>query len=314
MLAVLADGEEHPTFPDRYVNLIRSQTLSAIAKRGQNPDYLAGRAFDKLLLPSSDPMLREPTAASVKAITVDDMRQYSATYFRPDLTTLSIVGDIDPATVRDQIEHAFGSWANNGPKPDVALPPIPYPRPASTLVPADRDQVSVRMGQPAIARSNPNFYAFNLLNEVLGGGGSFDTRLVREIRVKRGLVYTVSSSLRVSPYRGTLDFSLGASPTKVKAAVALIRDQMRLLQNTPVDGAELARARTKLVAGALVAQQSTDAITAQVDNLQINRLPLDYYTTFSRRYAAVTPANVQSVAKQYLRPDGLVAVYVGPSF
>jgi zinc protease len=312
LLALLADGEEHPAFPVQYVELVRQQTLAGIAQRNQDPDYLASRAFQRLLLPPSDPALRESSLASVKAITTDDLRAYVHAYLRPDLTTISVVGDVTPDEVRRQLEATFGTWSAVGAKPDTSELPIPPPKAATAFVPAMRDEVSVHLGQPAPSRRSPDFYALNLMNEILGGGGTFDTRLMNEIRVKRGLVYSVSSSLDVDRYRGSLQFELSASPKNVAPAVAVLKSELLRMRNTPVTADELATAKTKIVAGALVSEQATDAIVARVDNIGRADLPSDYYKTLARRYNTITIADVQRVARAYLLPDHLVEVFEGP--
>jgi zinc protease len=312
LLDLVADGEEHPTFPPQFVDLVRQQTLAAIARRDHDPDYLAGRAFEHLLLPPADPALRETSIASIKAITTDDLRQYVSTYLRPDLTTISVVGDVSPDDVRSKLEAAFSTWAASGPKPDTSQQPIPPPKPASAFIVAMRDEVTVHLGQPIPSRRSPDFYALNLMNEILGGGGAFDTRLMDEIRVKRGLVYSVSSSLDVNRYRGTLRFALSASPKNVAPAVAVLKTELVRLRNAPVTATELANAKTKIVAGALVSEEATDSIVARVENIGASELPSDYYRTLAKRYNAITAADVQRVARKYLLPDHLVEVFEGP--
>jgi zinc protease len=223
-----------------------------------------------------------------------------------------VAGDVDPDDVRASVERAFGGWANAGPRPTVHAPPLPKARTAARYVAAQRDSVSVRMGQPAIARTSPDFYAFNLLNGVLGAGGSFDTRLMHEIRERRGLVYGVSSSLAATRERGLFEVDLSASPQNVGAAVALARAEVRRLTREPVTAYELARTKQKLIASTLVGEESTQAIVERVDNIARYRLPPKYYATLAQRYGSLDPARLLAVAKRYLRPDAFATVYEGP--
>lgn len=312
LLDVIADGQEHPTFPARYVELVRNQTLAGISQRNHDPDYLASRAFRHLLLASGDPALRETSKTSVSSITAEDLRQYASARLRPDLTTISVVGDTTPDDVRAKLEAAFGTWKVQGTTPDVSEQPIPLPTPASAYVTAARQEVSVRLGQPALSRRNPDFAPLNLMNMILGGGGGFDTRLMSEIRVKRGLVYTVSSSLNVDRYRGTLDFNLHANPKNVAAAVSLLKSQLTRLQESPVETDELSRAKSKIIAGELVSEQATDAILSRVENIGASDLSSTYYQTLDARYGALAKADIQRVARTYLHPDHLVEVFEGP--
>jgi zinc protease len=312
LLGVIADAEQHPVFPTQYVELVRRQTLAGIAQRDHDPDYLASRAFQRLLLPAKDPTLRETNKASVSSITIADLRRYAAAYLRPDLTTISVVGDVTPSDIRTQLEAAFGTWSAHGPTPDVSEQPIPAPTSASTYITTARDEVSVRIGQPAPSRRSGDFPALNLMNMILGGGGGFDTRLMSEIRVKRGLVYTVSSTLNVDRYRGTLDFTLHANPKNVAAAVSVLKKQLTRMQQEPVTKDELSRAKSKIIAGSLISEQATDTILAHVENIGISDLPSDYYQTLDTRYGSLTQSDIQRVARTYLLPNHLVEVFEGP--
>jgi zinc protease len=312
LLDVLADGVRRPAFPAKYVGLVKAQEIASISQRDANPDYRADRAFASLIYAPRDTALRQATMASVAAIDVPSLRAYAAHYFRPDRTTIVVAGDVEPEAVRASVERAFGGWANAGPRPAAHALPLPKPRSAARYVAAERDSVSVRMGQPAIARTSPDFYAFNLLNGVLGAGGSFDTRLMHEIRERRGLVYGVSSSLSATRERGIFQVDLSASPQNVGAAVALARAEVRRMTREPVAASELARTKQKLIASTLVGEESTQAILERVDNIARNRLPPNYYATLTQRYASIDPARVLAVAKRYLHPDAFVTVYEGP--
>jgi len=314
LLAVLADGERNPSFPEQYLDLLRAQELAAIPQRTSDPDYLRARAFSHLLLPTGDPTLREDSLASIRAITRENLIAYEHRYFRPDLTTIAVVGDVKPEDVRAEIERNFGSWKNEGATPNVTLPPVPPTHPAKQRVPAERDAVSVELGENAITRRNPDFYAFNVLSGILGGEGSFDTRLMDEVRTKRGLVYGISSTLDVSRDRGIFAITFSANPKNVRAADALVKVELNRIRTTPVTADEVARARTKIIAGALVSEESTSALVGRVENIAMNRLPLDYYADLGSHYNAITPADILRVAKTYIHPDRMIEVYTGPKF
>jgi zinc protease len=312
MLDVLADGVQHPAYPPQYVALLKDQELASISRRNASPDYRADRAFAELLYAPGDPALRQETAASVRAIDERALHQYAAAFFRPDRTTIVVAGDVDPQRMRDAIERAFGSWTARGPRPNPNVPPLPPTKNVTKYIPAERAAVRVRMGRRAIARTSPDFYAFNLLNDVLGAGGSFDTRLMHEIRQQRGLVYGVSSSLSASRRRGTFEIDFSANPKNVGPAAALARAEVVRITREPIGAAELARAKQKLVATTLVGEESTQTIVARLENIATNRLPSNYYATIGQRYGAITPAQILTVAKRYLQPPAFAAVYEGP--
>jgi zinc protease len=312
ILDVLADGVQHPTYPPQYVALVRDQELAAISRRNQNPDYQADRAFASLLYAPGDPALRQETTASVRAIDVPSLRAYAQRYFRPDRTTIVVAGDLTSDDVHASIVRAFGAWATRGPRPEPHVPPLPPTRPVTRVIPAERAAVAVRMGQRAIPRTSPDFYAYNLLNTILGGGGTFDTRLMHEIRERRGLVYGVSSSLIADRNRGILEIDLGANPANVIPAITLVRSEVRRMTTQPVAGAELSRAKEKLIASTLVGEQSTQTIVSRLENIALYRLPPRYYATLGMRYGPIDPRSVLGVARRYIRPDDFATVFEGP--
>jgi len=312
LLDILADAETSPRDDAPYIGLVRRSLRADVATREQNPDARAGRALEEMLLPPHDPELRRPTLSSLAAITLTDIRAYAHRYFRPDLTTLTIVGDVDPADVRREVERSFGRWRNNGPRPDLRLALLPLPHPAIRSVQATRRLVGVTIAQPSVPRSSPDFVALNLLNEMLGGGGSFDTRLMHELREERGLVYGVSSSYAPGRYRGTLSISLRAAPEHVAAAIALTKSELRRFLTVAPSQRELDRARARLINGTLVAEQATDVIAHHVSTIGFYHLPLTYYRDLRRHYARITPADILAVAKRQLHPDHLVIVQEGP--
>jgi len=274
---------------------------------------LIDRAYDELLLASDDPSLRQPTPASVSAITRDDLLAYALRYWRPDLTTIAVVGDVSPDRVRGAFEKAFGSWQSSGAKPDARLMAMPPATRGHDYIGTEANQVYIRLGQPAVARSSPDYDAFLVLNQILGGSGAFESRLWQELRQKRGLVYSVSSSLQAGADRGDFRIELDASPQRVVEAVRLIREQLEELQHVPVTPTELAEAKVRLASNALLDEASSSGQAKQLIDIATYGLPSNYYATLNERLARITAADVERVAQTYLKPDSLVEVYAGPN-
>lgn len=307
----LADDVQHPLLPENRFMLVKAQSLAAVSRRAIQPTYRSARAFVEALYPPGDPALREDSAASIGAITLDDVKTFAQTYDRPDLTSIVVIGDVNTADVRNQIAAAFGGWTASGPKPDPKLPPIPLPAPVSKLVETPAKDEQIELGSPAMARTNPEYDAFTLMNSVLGNG-SFDSRLMNEIRQKRGLAYGVSSAISAGRDRGVFTVSLRTAPDKANTAVAIVKAQLRRLQSQPISIRELDRQKIKLAASSVVSQQSTFALAGALINIAENDLPADYYATLGRRYAKITPAEIERVAKTYLHPNHLVDIRTGP--
>jgi zinc protease len=312
LLDVLADDVRHPRLPADRFELVRSQLAGYASRRALQAGYEAQRLFDAALYPAGDPALRVPTEQSIRAVTLDDVKAYHAQYVRPDLTTLVVVGDVDPAQVAAQVQRAFGDWTASGPKPDPHLPPIPLPAPQTRVVTTASQDVTVQLGAPALPRSSPDFDPLTLANAIYGGNGSLESRLFREVREKRGLVYGASSSLQANQDRGTFTVEFSAVPSKIDAAEALVKAELKRMQTDEVTPEELARAKTRVVASALNAEQATSAIASDLLHIGLDGLPATYYATLSDRYAAITAADVQRAAQTWFHPENLVEVRIGP--
>ncbi|MGZ3503402.1 MAG: M16 family metallopeptidase [Vulcanimicrobiaceae bacterium] len=313
LLVILADGEEHPTFPDRWVTLQRDQIANSINTENSISGVTIDRAYRQRLLAPDDPGLRFATPLSVASIGRDELLGYTKQYWRPDLTTIAIVGDVTPQQARASLERAFGSWQSVGPKPNTSQEALPAAHGGHDYVGTAANQVFVQLGQPAIARSNPDYYAFNLMSQIIAGSGFFESRLWQELRRKRGLVYSVDSTFKADRDRGDFEIALSAAPDKVVPAVRIIRQELERLQNEPVSQTELSEAKTRVVSAALLAQESASSQVDQLLETSVYNLPSDYYATLNDRYSRITPADIQRVAKTYLHPGELIQIYAGPS-
>lgn len=311
--AIIADGEEHPTFADPWLEIERSQLANSLLSESHISGVMIDRAYDRLLLAGDDPTLRQPSPQSVATITRDDLVAYTQRYWRPDLTTIAVVGDLSPQQVRSALESAFGGWQNNGSKPDPHLMPMPPATRGHDYIGTEANQVYIRLGQPALSRSSPDYDTFLVLNQILGGGGAFESRLWQELRQKRGLVYSVDSSLEADADRGDFRVEFNASPARVIEAVQFVRQQLQLLREQPVSATELQEAKVRLVSNALLDEASSTGQVKQLMDIASNGLPLDYYATLNERFARISAADVQRVARTYLHPERLVEVYAGPS-
>lgn len=312
LLGVLADSEEHPTFPDNWLAIQQSQLSNSIDSENAISGVLIKRAYLQRLLPPDDPSLRYATPQSVAAITRDDLLSFTKQYWRPDLTTIAIVGDVTPERARHALEAAFGGWTNEGPTPSLTQPALPPPHPAHAFVGTDATQVFVQLGQPAVSRSSRDYDAFNLLTQIIAGPGYFQSRLWQELRQKRGLVYGVSSEIKADRDRGDLEIVLNSAPQNIGPAIDIVRTQLDRLRTEPVTQTELDDAKIRLVNAALLNEASASGQLEEISEIAQDRLPLTYYGTLAQRYAAITPADIQRVAKMYLRPDRLIEVFSGP--
>ena len=311
---LLADNELRPALPAQAFSVVQRQVAGAAAGILQSPGFLFEQGLDKALLPANDPALRHPTPQNVMALTLDKVKAYYAQTFRPDLTIIVVVGKVDPAQAKNVIEQAFGDWKAQGPKPDTNYAAVPANKPGKLHVPdASAVQDSVDMAQTiAITFDNPDRFAINLGNQVLGGG-FYASRLTRDLREKHGLVYTVGVGLDARKHRGSYKVFFGCDPDKVGAASALVVQNLRQMQQQPVTDTELKQAKGILLRRIPLGESSFGAIGGQLLTLSQEGKPLDAMTIAGQHYLQLTAPEVQQAFAKYLRPNGLVTAVKGPA-
>ncbi|HKR75849.1 MAG TPA: pitrilysin family protein [Rhodanobacter sp.] len=311
---LLADNELHPALPAQAFAVVQRQVAGAVAGALQSPGFLLEDGLGKALLPANDPSLRHPTPQNVMALTLDKVKAYYAQTFRPDLTIIAVVGNVDPARAKQVVEQAFGDWKAVGPKPDTNYAAVPANRPGKLRVPdTSAVQDSVDMAQTiAITFDDPARFAINLGNQVLGGG-FYASRLTRDLREKHGLVYTVGVGLDARKHRGSYKVSFGCDPDKVGAASALVIQELRRMQQQPVSDAELRQAKGIILRNIPLGESSFGAIGSQLLTLSQEGKPLDAMTIAGQHYLSLTAPEVQRAFAKYVRPDGLVTAVKGPA-
>ncbi|WP_329741964.1 pitrilysin family protein [Dyella sp. A6] len=311
---LLADNELHPALPAQAFAVVQHQTAGEVAGALQSPGFLFRYGLNKALLPAHDPSLRHATPQGVMGLSLDKVRQYYARTFRPDMTTIVIVGKVDPAQAKQVVEQAFGGWKATGPKPDTHYAAVPANKPGKLHVPdSSAVQDTVTMAQTIdVTWNDPARFAINLGNQVLGGG-FYASRLTRDLREKHGLVYTVGVGFSPEKHRGTYSVYFGCDPDKVSAASAMVVRDLKQMQQQPVTETELKQAKGILLRRIPLGESSFSAIGGQLLTLSMEGKPLDGMTLAGQHYLALTAPQVQQAFARYVRPDGLVTAVKGPA-
>lgn len=313
-VALLADNELHPALPPQAFAVVQQQVAGIVAGQLQSPAFLAQLGLGRALLPADDPQLRYPTSQGVSALTLDKVKAYYAKTFRPDMTTIVVVGKVDPAHAKAVLDKAFAGWKANGAKPVVDYGAVPPNKPGQFNVPdSSASQDSVQMAQTIdVTRNDPTRYALNLGDEVLGGG-FYASRLYRDLRDSRGLVYNVGTKFDLDRYRGTYTVSFGADPDKVAAASAIVRKDLKQMQKAPVSDSDLKRAKGILLRQIPLGESSFGAIGGQLLTLSIEGKPLDAMTIAGQHYLELGAKDVQRAYAKHIRPDAFVTAVKGPA-
>lgn len=312
-IKLLADNELHPALPEQAFAVVQQQIAGITAGQVQSPAFLARLGLYKALLPDGDAQLRHPTPQSVTSLNLGDVKRYFGETFRPDMTTLVVVGKVDPAQARQVVEQAFGAWQATGAKPEVEYVAVPPNRPGQLHVPDSSSvQDSVKLAQTiSVTRDDLARYALNLGNQVLGGG-FYASRLYRDLRDQRGLVYTVDTRFNLGKNRSTYAVSFGSDPDKVAAASALVVQDLKQMQQEPVSEEDLKRAKGILLRQIPLSESSFDEIGEQLLTLSTEGRPLDAMSIAGQHYLQLSAAEVQQAYASYIRPDGFVTAVKGP--
>ncbi|MGH8234222.1 MAG: M16 family metallopeptidase [Rhodanobacteraceae bacterium] len=313
-MQLLADNELHPALPQKAFGVQQKTLARTLAGELQSPRYKMMRALDKGLLPAGDPDLREATPKTVDGLTLKGVKDYFAQVYRPDMTTIVVVGDVTPAEAKEEVEKAFGSWKATGPKPDVIPKPVPLNPAVYTVVPnAYASQDQVLMGQMLdLNIHNPDRYALQLGNEVLGGNG-FASRLMVDIRVKHGYAYGAGSGLNFDRSRSIFYVRYGSDADKVKPVDQLVLKNLDEMRNTPVKADELTNAKQARIRGIPVAVSSVNQIARSLLNWSYKGEPLNEPMVAAKHYLNLTAEQVQDAFKKYVQPAHLVQVVQGPA-
>jgi len=313
-VALLADNELHPALPAQAFKIVQQQTARTVAGQLQSPDYLTQRALEQGLFPKTDPVLRQATPQTVSSLALADETAYYEKVFRPDLTTIVVIGNVTPENAKAVIEKYFGAWKATGPVPQTDLPPVANNPPSVTAVPdKSRVQVNVDLGETLdMNRFNPDYYALELGNHVLGGG-FYATRLYQDLRENSGLVYYVNSSFTVGRTRGYYTVNYGCDPQNVSKARAVIERDLKMMQTEQVGDNELKQAKAMLLRQIPLAEASENSIAGGLISRSVIGLPLDEPIVAARHYVELTAPQVQAAFAKWFRAQDMVQVTEGPN-
>lgn len=312
-LNLLAEKQRHPKLPEQYFPVVQRQVAGAVGGQLESPDFLASQALKKGLYPADDPSLRHATPQSVKSLNRQNVVDYYDKVFRPDLTTLVVVSSLPADRIKRAVERQFGSWSAEGPKPEVTRGPVPANE-AHTIQVDDsaKSQDEVRLAQTLdVSSDRQAYHALKLGTQVLTGG-FYASRLYRELRGERGLVYYVGSHLDLDRQRSTLTFRFGAAPEHVEQADTIIRRTLTNMAAEPVSTDDLHRARAGLIRQVPLDAASADSIGQGLLRRTRLDLPLDAPYRAAADYLTIDRQMIQQAFTQHIRPQDLVRVVQGP--
>lgn len=308
-LALLRKALQEPRFDDDAIERVRGQVLSIIRSDEKDPNDIAGRTFRQIVYgdhPYGHPV--NGTTESVTALTRDDLIAAHSAVLARDRIFVGAAGDISAEELGPILDALLGDLpATGSPMPQKAEIDIP---PGTTVVDFATPQSVALFGQRGIAQSDPKFFTALLLNQVIGAGG-FESRLMTEVREKRGLTYGVYSYLASSDLAAVYMGSVSSANDRIAQAIDVIRDEWRKAANNGVTAEELQNAKTYITGAYPLRFSGNGPIANILVGMQMLGLPIDYIPTRNDRVNSVTLEDVKALAAELLEPDGLHFVVVG---
>lgn len=310
-LALVSDVAMNPAFAQDEIDRQKQQMLSGLKVSFEDPDYIAGVVFDRLVY-GLHPYGRvaSGTPESIANITREDLLAYHREWFGANNAILAIVGDVSAEEAFAGAERAFGKWARA--KQSSAVKAAPPPDPTRRVVVIDRPgavQTEIRAGNIGLPRRHPDYLALDLAIKILGGEGG--NRLHRVLRSERGLTYGAAADVHALKDSGDIMADTDTRSESTGEVLRLLVDELWRLQRQRVHPRELADAQAYLTGSFPLTIETPSAIALQILNAVFYGLDLSELQTFRERVNAVTPEDIQRVAQQYLRPDRVSIVLVG---
>ncbi len=300
----------HPDFPQADFVRSQNQTLLGIKAAEASPGKIASKAFYKALYgdhPYATPI--EGTKASVEALTTNDLKAFHQRYFVARNGVLAITGDLTRSDAEKLAERLSSGLKKGEPAP--ATPKVPALKEAKEIrIPFPSRQAHVYMGHPGIERGNPDYYPLYLGNHILGGGG-FTSRLVKEVRVKRGYAYSVYSYFLLMAAQGPYQIAMQTRGSQVDDAIKVSRETLKQFIADGPDDDEITASKKNITGSFPLRIASNGDIVEYLAVIGFYKLPLDYLDTFTQHIEAVTAEQITDAFKRHVHPDQMVTVIVG---
>jgi len=309
IFALFTDLILHPQFRKDKFELARAKALDGLRRLNDDPEEVARREFRRVMYGDHHPYARIPSPAMLKNIKREDLLAAHQRFFRPNGAAIAISGDFKSAEMLEKCKSAFSGWA----KSDVQWPAIPAPVQSQEkrlfYIQRSINQSQIRIGELGLARHNPDHFAWEVFNELWGGGAT--SRLFRTVRTELGLAYSVGSGYSEPGERGLI---LAVSQTRgsqtIAAAQAILKIEQEV-QQAPFTDKEISDAKESIVNRFVENFTSSAQIASYMMNLDFFGFPADYLDTYTQKISHVTAQDLKRVGRAYLHPDQSTILVMG---
>jgi zinc protease len=308
-LDLLAEVLTESNFPQEEIDRQKQSIIASIKAREESPGDIAQRRFAAALYPQS-PYGRpvEGNETSVKGLEQKSLSGFYERYYRPNRTIVSVVGDISHEEIARAMNEAFRSW-HKGEAVAASVPPSKI-GPAETIrVNKDLTQANIVLGHEGVGRESPDYYAIQVMNYILGGGG-FSSRAMNAIRNERGLAYSVYSYFSADKGRGTFELVMQTKNETALEAIRIANAEIHRMREQSVTEQELVDAKDYLTGSFPLRFDTNRRVANFLAQVEYFQLGLDYPERYPDLIRKVTREDVQRVAQKYLKPETLITVIV----
>jgi zinc protease len=299
-----------PDFPEAVLEREKTRSMAELKEAMTQPEFIADRAFNSTVYgahPYAFSSMVEPE--SIAALRREDLVGFYRAHYRADHAVIALIGDVTTAQAREMAAQLTSALPRAEGEP-LTLPAVSMPKGETRKIAHPATQSHILIGQPGMARTDPDYFPLYVGNYVLGGGG-FASRLVKEVREKRGLAYSVHSHFLPLQQRGPFEIGLQTKREQADEALEVVRRTMRnFIVNGPTED-ELKRAKQNLVGGFPLRIDSNGKILDYLAVIGFYRLPLTYLDDFSGKVERVTVAQIRDAFTRRTHPDNMVTVVVG---
>ena len=311
-LAMLTQVLNAPTFASNVVEREKTRVIAALKASEAEPASLAARAFARAAFANHPSANRESgEIPMVSKLTAPDLRQFYQTHYNANHAVIALIGDI----TKQQADSIAQQLTANLPAANLAanvdIPAVmPLAKAVSRTIPYPAKQSQILLGQPGVARGDPDYYALYVGNYILGGGG-FDSRLMEEVRQKRGLAYSVYSYFMPMKQAGAFQIGLQTKAEQTDQALAVVRDTLVKFISDGVTDDELTQAKNNIIGGFPLRIDSNKELLEYIAMMGYYQLPLTYLDDFPKRVAEVTTEQIKSAFARHIDADKLATIVVG---
>jgi len=307
---LLSDIILNPVFPEDKFNKKKERVKGNLKAREEDPGFLASREFKKAIF-GSHPYGRliSGTAESIDNLTREDLVKFHSSYYAPENSVMSVVGDVEPEEVEKLLDKYFLKWGAKK-AARLSLPQVEKVRKRKTIkIDKDLTQATIRLGHIGVSRGHPDYYVISVMNYILGGGG-FASRLMQNIREEKGLVYDIHSYFNANRLGGSFQVGLQTKNESANTAIEEILKEIKAIRSIPVTDEELSDAKAFLTGSFPMRIETSSRIANFLVAVEFYGLGVSYIDDYPAYINKVSREDVQRAAYQYLDPAKFILVVV----